>query len=220
LLPGKYPSNIQVNPLDNLVNGEKISKCLRKITSNSSGIGAGFGAKAVSIAIVGGGASGVAVAVNLMRNATMPLSIRVLEPRGGLGLGVAYSAAFDSHLLNVPAGDMSVFHDVPAHFLKWLRGNGHPQTEPTSFVPRRSYGAYFQSVLADALFEARPELSFAHVRTCATRISKNQERSLLRPTARKLSPQTQWLSRLAIFLRRIPCRPEVPIQPPAGRPMP
>ncbi|HEY2484109.1 MAG TPA: FAD/NAD(P)-binding protein, partial [Candidatus Binataceae bacterium] len=150
-----------------------MSKSLRK-TTDSSRIGAGFGARAASIAIVGGGASGVAVAVNLMRNATTPLSIRVLEPRGGLGLGVAYSAAFDSHLLNVPAGDMSVFHDVPAHFFKWLRGNGHPRAEPTSFVPRRSYGAYLQSVPADALFQARPELTFEHVRSLATRISKNQ----------------------------------------------
>jgi uncharacterized NAD(P)/FAD-binding protein YdhS len=170
---GCFQADIQVSLLDNLVNGKKMCKSLRKTTSDSSGIATSFGPKAASIAIVGGGASGVTVAVNLMRNATMPLSIRVLEPRGGLGLGVAYSAAFDSHLLNVPAGDMSVFHEVPAHFLKWLRGNGHPQAEPTSFVPRRSYGAYLQSVLADALFQARPELTFEHIRTRATRISKN-----------------------------------------------
>ena len=59
-----------------------------------------------SIAIVGGGCSGVLFAVQLFRNGFRG-SLTVIEPRERLGNGLAYSTSFDRHLLNVPAGKMS-----------------------------------------------------------------------------------------------------------------
>ncbi|WP_238361081.1 FAD/NAD(P)-binding protein [Iningainema tapete] len=60
-----------------------------------------------TIAIIGGGFSGTLVAVNMMRNATMPLLIKLIERNQQIGRGVAYGTPVNCHLLNVPAGKMS-----------------------------------------------------------------------------------------------------------------
>ena len=41
----------------------------------------------------------------------------ILDPREGLGAGLAYSTSSDQLLLNVPARSMSALEDRPAHFL-------------------------------------------------------------------------------------------------------
>ena len=130
---------------------------------------------AQTVAIIGGGASGVAVAINLLREATAPLAIKIIEPRPHPGQGIAYSTQFASHLLNVPAGNMSVFHHAPAHFVEWLRNNGSPQATPGLFAPRAKYGAYLRSVLADAARDARWGVEVEHVRAHATRLSRSGE---------------------------------------------
>ncbi|MHC5825618.1 MAG: FAD/NAD(P)-binding protein, partial [Nostoc sp.] len=97
-------------------------------------------ASPVAIAIIGGGFSGSLVAANLLRNATMPLSIKLIERNSEVGRGVAYGTPVDCHLLNVPAGNMSAYADQPNHFLNWLHKNGHEEVTPSTFVPRRVYG--------------------------------------------------------------------------------
>jgi NADPH-dependent 2,4-dienoyl-CoA reductase/sulfur reductase-like enzyme len=57
-----------------------------------------------TIAIVGGGASGTLAALQLLRLATVPIRVAIMEPRASLGAGIAYSTVFDSHLLNIPPG--------------------------------------------------------------------------------------------------------------------
>ncbi|MFN3432504.1 MAG: FAD/NAD(P)-binding protein, partial [Candidatus Sericytochromatia bacterium] len=74
----------------------------------------------VDIAILGGGFSGTMVAANLLRRASGPLTVAVVERREALGRGVAYSTTESCHLLNVPAGAMSAWPDEPGHFLDWL----------------------------------------------------------------------------------------------------
>jgi uncharacterized NAD(P)/FAD-binding protein YdhS len=71
----------------------------------------------ITIAIIGGGFSGSLVAVNLLHSATMPLSIKLIERSAEVGRGLAYGTQVDSHLLNVPAGQMSAFPNEPTHFL-------------------------------------------------------------------------------------------------------
>jgi hypothetical protein len=58
-----------------------------------------------------------------MRRAKYALKIVFVEPRANLGGGIAYSTEFDSHLLNVPAGNMSALPDDPDHFLRWMQTN-------------------------------------------------------------------------------------------------
>src|SRR5579862_1715338 len=103
-----------------------------------------------SVAIVGGGCSGLLVAVHLL-NKGFQGRITVVEPRSHLGAGLAYSTSFIQHLLNVPAGKMSAIADQPSHFLEWLRANHWPDAKPDSLAPRRLYGQYLEKVLEQTL---------------------------------------------------------------------
>ena len=123
-----------------------------------------------TVAIVGGGASGVLTALHLLRQTTAPLKIVFIEPRPNLGGGIAYSTTCDAHLLNVRAGNMSAFADDADHFIRWLRKNAREDCSAHSFVRRSLYGDY----LGDTLFEyegrARALASVDHYRAPATGI--------------------------------------------------
>lgn len=57
----------------------------------------------ITIAIVGSGFSGSLVAAHLLKTATRPLTIKLIERHNDMGKGVAYSTDTTSHLLNAPA---------------------------------------------------------------------------------------------------------------------
>jgi uncharacterized NAD(P)/FAD-binding protein YdhS len=102
------------------------------------------------IVIVGGGASGVLLAAHLLRDGGEDTRVTIIEKRGMVGRGVAYSARQQDHVLNVPATNMSAFADDPDHFWRWLRTrNLSGETDRFVFVPRKYYGAYLGDVLAD-----------------------------------------------------------------------
>ena len=87
------------------------------------------------IGIIGGGFSGTMLAVHLLRQ-SKELSIAVVEPRHLPGRGLAYSSPHRFHLLNVPAGEMSAFPDLPDDFLRWARTNIDPDMQERSFPTR------------------------------------------------------------------------------------
>lgn len=97
-----------------------------------------------TVTIVGGGASGTLVAVNLARLASKEnrVKINLIEASKYLCRGVAYSSDKPFHLLNVPAGKISAFPDTPDDFVRWLAENGNPAAQPEAFAPRRIYGDY------------------------------------------------------------------------------
>lgn len=102
------------------------------------------------ITIIGGGASGTLLAVQLLRAAkSEPVEINMIEKRSVIGRGVAYSTTDDVHLLNVPASRMGAFADDVAHFMTWLGEKGYDYG-PDSFVPRRIFGEYLRDVLDNA----------------------------------------------------------------------
>ncbi len=123
-----------------------------------------------TIAIVGGGASGALLAIQLMRRATYPLKIVLIEPRANLGGGIAYSTRFATHLLNVPAGQMSAFPDEPDHFVRWLKKNTSFGYGPESFVRRSVYGDYLGDTLYEHEGRAPRLLAIDHYRTRAKRV--------------------------------------------------
>jgi uncharacterized NAD(P)/FAD-binding protein YdhS len=55
------------------------------------------------LAIIGGGAAGVLVALNALRSATAPVQVVLFEPASTLAQGIAYATPWPEHLLNVPA---------------------------------------------------------------------------------------------------------------------
>src|ERR1700733_6937605 len=115
-----------------------------------------------SIAIIGGGCSGLLAAVHLFNNGFRG-RVTVIEPRKRLGAGLAYSTTFIQHLLNVPAGKMSAFPKRPAHFLDWLRDNHWPDAKLDSLAPRKLYGEYLQEVLKQTL-RANGGSQLSHIR--------------------------------------------------------
>src|SRR5688572_22219934 len=97
------------------------------------------------VTIVGGGYSGTILAAELARRG---VSSVVVERRGRVARGAAYSTDAPAHLLNVPAHNMSAFADDPDHFLQRFEALGG---EPGGFAERRFYGAYLDGIFEEAL---------------------------------------------------------------------
>jgi uncharacterized NAD(P)/FAD-binding protein YdhS len=101
------------------------------------------------VGIVGAGFSGTMVAAQLLRQPGGPLDVVLVERTGRFGPGLAYGARDDRHLLNAPAERMSAFEGAPLHFSQWAEAR-LGQIATGSYLPRRLYGEYLESVLDDA----------------------------------------------------------------------
>jgi len=129
-----------------------------------------------TIAIIGGGFSGAAVAYHL---ATSPKSgavrIVVFEPREKIGKGAAYDTADPVHRINVPAARMSLLPGEPGHFAQWLEANDAVADDPAAVRPD---GTVFprRSVFGDYVYSSlRPLLSAGlvrHVHAQVTQVRK------------------------------------------------
>lgn len=100
-----------------------------------------------SVAIVGAGASGVALAAQIARRRNAP-AVTLIE-RNCFGPGLAYATTDPAHLLNVRASRMSLLADAPDHFGDWLRRRS-VEAADDPFAPRAMYRAYLESVLKRA----------------------------------------------------------------------
>jgi uncharacterized NAD(P)/FAD-binding protein YdhS len=100
--------------------------------------------------IIGGGASGVLLAYQLLQNPDFGFRVTLIEQRPEVGRGPAYHTSNPEHVLNVRAANMSALPDDPEHFWRWLsnRAEGPLCPDPYCFVPRRTYGDYLASLTA------------------------------------------------------------------------
>jgi uncharacterized NAD(P)/FAD-binding protein YdhS len=118
-----------------------------------------------TFAIVGAGFGGTMTCVHLLRllaeqarahGETGPIAqVMLIERSGRFTAGVAYSTAFEGHVLNVPAGRMSALPDDGDHFLRWARVHD-PRTSGGSFVRRRMYGRYIAALLDETEAASKP----------------------------------------------------------------
>ena len=137
-----------------------------------------------TIAIVGGGFSGAAVAFHLA-SANRDARIVIFEPRALLGAGLAYSDADPCHRINVPAAAMSLLPDDDAHFTRWLQASGALERDPAALVGQAAFpgrlvfGQYMDSMLRP--FVRRRQI--VHVRDTVVGIQRGERGWLLR-TAR------------------------------------
>lgn len=127
-----------------------------------------------TIAIIGGGYSGAAVALHLAHRGAAARVI-VYEPRAELGRGLAYSTSDPDHRLNVPDSKMTLFSHDPLHFRHWLSSADLPRLPAGSatlagdiFAPRAVFGQYVAAALAPLLAAGRIE----HCQASATSIRK------------------------------------------------
>ncbi len=108
-----------------------------------------------TVAVIGAGASGLLTAIHLFeKGGRCGPRVYLIERREGFGQGAAYSTSEAAHLLNVRAANMSAFPDRPQHFIDWLRTQADQPdcgATPACFVSRKTYGAYLQSLLRDAV---------------------------------------------------------------------
>lgn len=99
------------------------------------------------LAIVGAGLCGVAFFVHLARQLQgrqdLDLELIVINRQNTFARGVAYGTHSAAHLLNVPAGRMSLLPDEPDDFLSYLSDQGLP-SDPVAFVPRSHFGNYLK----------------------------------------------------------------------------
>lgn len=138
-----------------------------------------------TVAIVGGGASGCLVAVQLLRQARQPARILLFERMTDVGRGVAYGTKCPSHLLNVPAGRMGAFPDQIDHFFKWVdRRKGEPgfpaTVEPGDFLPRALFGDYLREVLAEARARAVTGVALEEIKAEVVDLETEREEVRLR----------------------------------------
>lgn len=86
------------------------------------------------VAIVGGGFSGAAVAIHLLRLAPAGVRVTLLEPREVPGAGVAYSTTEPSHRINVPAARMQLAGEEEGAFDRWYRSQPAFADDPQALL--------------------------------------------------------------------------------------
>jgi uncharacterized NAD(P)/FAD-binding protein YdhS len=101
-----------------------------------------------TIVVIGGGFSGTALATHLLRRGA-PARVVLANRYGPIGRGVAYGTRIEAHVLNVPAGGMSILAEDSDHFVRWARTRDDAIRADT-FVSRRLYGEYLEGVLREA----------------------------------------------------------------------
>jgi uncharacterized NAD(P)/FAD-binding protein YdhS len=98
--------------------------------------------------IVGGGASGVLLAYQLLRLGSSAFRVTLIEQRAEIGRGLAYHTGNPDHLLNVRAANMSALPDDPDHFWRWLSARDTCRcADRYCFVPRGVYGDYIAGLI-------------------------------------------------------------------------
>ena len=103
----------------------------------------------VHFGIIGGGFSGIVLAIQLIEQSKNPIEISIFEEKNLFCKGIAYTPYSKKHILNVPAAKMSAFSDKPSHYLDWLMEHPEYKNLPkdwvgVSFTPRYLYGAYLE----------------------------------------------------------------------------
>lgn len=142
----------------------------------------------VTVAIIGGGFTGAAVALQLARSRSLSrtgrsLRVLVFEPRVELGRGLAYDTRDPAHRINVPAAKMSLDPGHELEFQNWYLASGDAGEDDEALAadgklyPRRAaFGRYvFESI--------RPYLedgTVRHIRSLVERVQPEGDRFEIR----------------------------------------
>jgi len=129
-----------------------------------------------TVAIVGGGFTGAAVAYHLAGQAGTFADIAVYEPRSLLGGGLAYDTGDPAHRINVPAEKMSLMPGDGGHFARWIAATDALSDDPGAtgpdgqLYPRRSvFGRYVDAHVRP--FVARGRI--AHIKEAVTGVARD-----------------------------------------------
>lgn len=119
------------------------------------------------IGIIGVGAAGTALLVNLVdqaiRHGRKNIEITLIEKTSEFSPGLAYSTEIDTNLLNSPSVDVGIIYANKMHFWNWMReeiNDWQPyfpnlkNFDHHTPVPRRLYGLYLKSMFNQACDKA------------------------------------------------------------------
>ena len=97
----------------------------------------------IRVTIIGAGLSGTLCAMRLLMIMGRQVRITMVERRARrMHRGVAYSARLSQQLLNVPAGNMSLFPEKPDDLLEWARSGPLRDVRAEAYIPRMLFGDY------------------------------------------------------------------------------
>lgn len=127
-----------------------------------------------SIAVIGGGFSGVAVCFHIAKEikSDRQVQLTIFEPNEILGQGIAYATKHTSHILNVIADNMSIDPDDSQNLTHWLKQNNYPYLG-TDFIPREIYSYYLKDTL-DKELKSKPQINFKHAKDKVIKIKFNE----------------------------------------------
>lgn len=111
--------------------------------------------------VVGGGPGGSLTALALMRHTSG--DVVVVDPSDRPGPGLAFGTDDPRHVVNTPAGTMSVDREDPDDFVRWSRDRGDSLVG-ADFPPRRRYGDYLEARLGDAASRHPGRLTFVRAK--------------------------------------------------------
>jgi uncharacterized NAD(P)/FAD-binding protein YdhS len=142
-----------------------------------------------TVAIIGGGFSGAAVAFHLARAGT-PANLLVFEPRARLGGGLAYGGDDPHHRVNVPATRMSLLPEDSDHFSRWLEASGALEQDPQAFAGgeayprRREFGRYVAETVSPYLAAG----AIRHLRDAVVSLTRRADGWRVRTSAGQTFP--------------------------------
>ncbi len=133
----------------------------------------GSNGRETTVAIIGGGAGGAVAAIHHLERSTRASRVVMIEPREHLGSGVAYSTRHPMHLLNSPAGEMSLFSDRPDDVVEWASSRALDVSQ-TDFPARSLYGEYVADRLEASRRSAKGRAVVEWVREEATTLRRSR----------------------------------------------
>ena len=131
------------------------------------------GSEPFTVAIVGAGFSGTALAIHLLRQRrAASLRIVLVDPAAQVGAGVAYATRDYPYPLNVAAGQMSLDSAYPRDFLDYLCDQGI-HAEPGDYLPRQVFGEYLRTRFETARAMAPDGVASTHVAARALQLRRS-----------------------------------------------
>jgi uncharacterized NAD(P)/FAD-binding protein YdhS len=123
--------------------------------------GAGGSCSTLTVAIIGGGFTGAAIALQLSRQ--VPTArLLVFEPRPEIGPGLAYSTDDAACRINAQAARMSMLPDDASHFTRWIAASGQCSADTEAALPdgrvfprRNVFGRYVADQIVPLLESGR-----------------------------------------------------------------
>ena len=106
------------------------------------------------IVIIGGGASGIITAIQLLNHLESETTIALLEKSASIAQGSAYNTPCSCHILNGPACGMSAIGSDPLDFVKWLAVNKYPTIDQSNIKDKFVKRWFFHEYLLEKLYHA------------------------------------------------------------------